>query len=71
MDGVCGAEAAHAKTARITILWPLRSATAGPVGLQLTWRARLRVDSQFLLEGHWYEAHGIGRKEFKIKRFLP
>ena len=19
---------------------------------------------------HWYEAHGIGRKEFKIKRFL-
>ena len=21
-------------------------------------------------EVHWYEAHGIGRKEFKIKRFL-
>ena len=21
-------------------------------------------------EIHWYEAHGIGRKEFKIKRFL-
>jgi hypothetical protein len=21
-------------------------------------------------EGHWYEAHGIGRKELKIKRFL-
>lgn len=21
-------------------------------------------------ELHWYEAHGIGRKEFKIKRFL-
>jgi hypothetical protein len=19
---------------------------------------------------HWYEAHGIGQKEFKIKRFL-
>ncbi|MFZ5470621.1 MAG: hypothetical protein ACOZIN_14395 [Myxococcota bacterium] len=22
------------------------------------------------VEVHWYEAHGIGRKEFKIKRFL-
>jgi hypothetical protein len=22
-------------------------------------------------EIHWYEAHGIGRKEFKIKRLLP
>lgn len=21
-------------------------------------------------EVHWYEAHGIGRKEFKIKRFV-
>ena len=21
-------------------------------------------------ELHWYEAHGIGRREFKIKRFL-
>ena len=21
-------------------------------------------------EVHWYEAHGIGRKELKIKRFL-
>ncbi len=21
-------------------------------------------------EVHWYEAHGIGRKKFKIKRFL-
>ena len=23
------------------------------------------------VELHWYEAHGIGRKEYKIKRFLP
>jgi len=22
------------------------------------------------VEVHWYEAHGIGRKEFKIKRYL-
>lgn len=21
-------------------------------------------------ELHWYEAHGVGRKEFKIKRFI-
>ena len=21
-------------------------------------------------EIHWYEAHGIGRKEFKIKRYI-
>jgi len=21
-------------------------------------------------ELHWYEAHGIGKKEFKIKRFM-
>lgn len=24
-----------------------------------------------LTELHWYEAHGIGRKETKIKRILP
>ncbi|MCY3543946.1 MAG: hypothetical protein OXI16_10380 [Chloroflexota bacterium] len=23
-----------------------------------------------LVEVHWYEAHGIGRREFKIKRIL-
>ena len=23
-----------------------------------------------LAEVHWYEAHGIGRKKMKIKRFL-
>lgn len=22
-------------------------------------------------EIHWYEAHGLGRKEYKIKRILP
>lgn len=26
--------------------------------------------STHLVELHWYEATGIGRKEFKIKRFL-
>jgi hypothetical protein len=26
--------------------------------------------STYRAELHWYEAHGIGKKEFKIKRFL-
>jgi len=33
-------------------------------------RVRLIDDSECLAEVHWYEAHGIGRKEIKIKRFL-
>jgi hypothetical protein len=34
--------------------------------------ARIRLDDGTLrtAEIHWYEAHGIGRKELKIKRFL-
>jgi hypothetical protein len=31
---------------------------------------RLRSGRIRTAELHWYEAHGIGRKEFKIKRFL-
>jgi hypothetical protein len=33
-------------------------------------RIRLADDTICKAEIHWYEAHGIGRKEFKIKRFL-
>ena len=34
--------------------------------------ATIRLDdgSMANAEVHWYEAHGIGKKEFKIKRFL-
>ncbi len=34
--------------------------------------ARVRLDdgSVCKAEVHWYEAHGIGRKEIKIKQFL-
>jgi len=34
--------------------------------------ATVRLPSGALLraEIHWYEAHGIGKKDFKIKRFL-
>lgn len=31
---------------------------------------RLSTGKIRLAEIHWYEAHGIGRKRFKIKRFL-
>jgi hypothetical protein len=31
---------------------------------------RLRNDRIRNVELHWYEAHGIGRKRLKIKRFL-
>jgi len=33
--------------------------------------ARLRNGITRQAELHWYEAHGIGRKEFKIKKLLP
>ena len=33
-------------------------------------RVRLEDGSVHLAEVHWYEASGIGKREFKIKRFL-
>jgi hypothetical protein len=33
-------------------------------------RVRLADDSVHIAEVHWYEAAGIGRKEFKIKDLL-
>jgi hypothetical protein len=33
-------------------------------------RVRFSDGSSSTVELHWYEAHGIGRKEMKIKRFL-
>lgn len=33
-------------------------------------RIRLRDGSIHLAEVHWYEASGIGKKEFKIKCFI-
>jgi hypothetical protein len=41
------------------------------------WRKRKGIAQVRLADGnirnaeiHWYEAHGIGRKEFKIKRYI-
>jgi hypothetical protein len=33
-------------------------------------RVRLPDGTVRLAEVHWYESHGIGRKEFKIKRYI-
>jgi len=33
-------------------------------------RARLEDGAIRLAEVHWYEAHGIGRRDFKIKRYI-
>lgn len=33
-------------------------------------RVRLRSGQIRLAEIHWYEAHGIGKREFKRKRYL-
>ena len=34
--------------------------------------ARVRLENGEIMraEVHWYEAHGIGRREFKIKRYI-
>jgi len=33
-------------------------------------RVRLTDGSEYDAELHWYEAHGIGRKELKVKQLL-
>ena len=33
-------------------------------------RVRLEGGAIRLAEVHWYEPHGIGRREFKIKRYI-
>ena len=33
-------------------------------------RIKLRDGAILQAEIHWYEAHGIGKKEFKVKRIL-
>jgi hypothetical protein len=34
-------------------------------------RVRLKGGQIRWAEIHWYEGHGVGQKEFKIKRILP
>ena len=44
----------------------------GPVVGKRKGNAQVRLEdgSVYRAEVHWYEAHGIGRVEMKIKRFL-
>lgn len=40
---------------------------------KLKGRARVRLPDGTLCEAevHWYEAHGIGKRDIKVKRILP
>jgi hypothetical protein len=38
--------------------------------LKGTTTVRLRDGTTWRAEVHWYEAHGVGRRKMKIKRFL-
>ena len=40
---------------------------------KLKGRATVRLPDGFLsqTEVHWYEAHGIGKRDMKVKRLLP
>ncbi len=33
-------------------------------------RVRLRNRNERIAEVHWYESHGLGKKDSKVKRFL-
>lgn len=39
---------------------------------KLKGKALVKLNNREIFEAeiHWYEAHGIGKKEFKIKRFI-
>ena len=50
-----------------------RLGRANGTGRKLKGRATVRLDDGSLCsaEVQWYEAHGVGKREMKIKRFLP
>ena len=50
----------------------LRRMYGGKAWRKMKGLARVRLDdaSVCLGELHWYECHGVGRREIKIKRFL-
>lgn len=50
----------------------LRKAYGGHLWRKKKGVARLEYEdgSTRIAEIHWYEAHGIGRREYKIKRYL-
>lgn len=50
----------------------LRKTYGGRQWRKLKGRARVRLKRGKMrrVELHWYEAHGVGRREMKIKRFI-
>jgi hypothetical protein len=50
----------------------LRKAYGGERWRKLKGIAEVRLPNgrRCLAELHWYESHGVGRREFKIKRFV-
>ena len=61
-----------AKGRGIRELRRLRRAHGTGAWRKMKGRARIKLSDGMicLAELHWYEAHGIGKKEFKIKRIL-
>ena len=61
-----------ASGARIQVLRQLRKAYGRGRWRKLKGRAtvRLRTGRIRTVELHWYEAHGIGKRDMKIKRYL-
>jgi hypothetical protein len=56
----------------VTIRALLRKAYGQGRWRKLKGRATIRLPNgqERRVELHWYEAHGIGRRDFKIKRYL-
>jgi len=69
VDFTPSAELREALNARNQIVHEMDAITPLPE-LELDERGRLQGGSTRVAELHWYEAHGIGRKKMKIKRFL-
>jgi hypothetical protein len=71
-DAIVGVEEI-ARGSGVRALGRLRRTYGGRIWRKMKGRTRVRLDRGTVrsAEVHWYEAHGIGRKEFKIKRFLP
>lgn len=61
-----------AKGTGVKILKYLRKAYGPGVWRKMKGNATIRLPNgaERKAELHWYEAHGIGRREFKIKRYL-
>ena len=51
-------------------IFPAEAATVFNSDPDALWREMIRKTEMQYAEVHWYQAHGVGEREFKIKRFL-